>query len=267
MGVKAWITVNGNHIPIMDGESKMEAVGRFIKSKRTAINKKIKDEAEYNRQVRNSTIVNKEAADMRVIHPKDYNKLRKETLAKLQDSNQQYNSEVRSLKKKLSGRQLTQKEYAEKLQDLNDKYRNIERREGYNLTEWTNSKYKDDSYRNNAIVYRAELKNIDKEYHAVKDKMNDSKQKGTYKLKEDKPTKTSRSKTIRDTNLRVGDTFKNHAGRVASHEAKIIKFKDGKYGLQISGVDGKPYRNTKYASIYQLEDDLKKQGYRYKKDW
>ena len=34
MGVKAWITVNGNHIPIMDGESKMQAVGRFIKGKR-----------------------------------------------------------------------------------------------------------------------------------------------------------------------------------------------------------------------------------------
>ena len=34
MGVKAWITVNGNHIPIMDGESKMDAVGRFIKERR-----------------------------------------------------------------------------------------------------------------------------------------------------------------------------------------------------------------------------------------
>ena len=33
MGVKAWITVNGNHIPIMDGESKMQAVGRFIKDR------------------------------------------------------------------------------------------------------------------------------------------------------------------------------------------------------------------------------------------
>ena len=34
MGIKAWITINGNHIPIMDGESKMAAVGRFIKGKR-----------------------------------------------------------------------------------------------------------------------------------------------------------------------------------------------------------------------------------------
>ena len=34
MGVKAWITVRGQHIPIMDGESKMQAVGNFFKSKR-----------------------------------------------------------------------------------------------------------------------------------------------------------------------------------------------------------------------------------------
>lgn len=33
MGVKAWITVRGQHIPIMDGESKMAAVGRFIKDR------------------------------------------------------------------------------------------------------------------------------------------------------------------------------------------------------------------------------------------
>lgn len=33
MGIKAWITVNGQHIPIMDGESKIQAVGRFIKGR------------------------------------------------------------------------------------------------------------------------------------------------------------------------------------------------------------------------------------------
>lgn len=38
MGVKAWITVNGNHIPIMDGESKIQAVGKFFNS-RKKINK------------------------------------------------------------------------------------------------------------------------------------------------------------------------------------------------------------------------------------
>ena len=199
MGVKAWITVNGNHIPIMDGESKMDAVGRFIKERRDKKLKNAKDNIEYNRQARNNAIVNKEAADMRVIHPKDYNKLRKETLAKLQESNQQYNNEVRGLKKKLKGRQLTQEGYAKKLQDLNDKYRSLERREGYNLTEWANSRYKDDGYRNNAIVYRAELKNIEKEYHMVKDKMNASKQKGTYKLKEDRIKKTPVSSINVDT--------------------------------------------------------------------
>lgn len=40
MGVKAWITVNGNHIPIMDGESKMQAVGRFIKDKKSKLKEK-----------------------------------------------------------------------------------------------------------------------------------------------------------------------------------------------------------------------------------
>lgn len=49
MGVKAWITVNGNHIPIMDGESKMQAVGRFIKDKRnkSAYNKMYKAQEEF----------------------------------------------------------------------------------------------------------------------------------------------------------------------------------------------------------------------------
>jgi len=44
MGVKAWITVHGQHIPIMDGESKMQAVGRFIKDKQKARRDKRIDE-------------------------------------------------------------------------------------------------------------------------------------------------------------------------------------------------------------------------------
>lgn len=44
MGVKAWITVNGQHIPIMDGESKMQAVGKFIRSKREKEIQKMADD-------------------------------------------------------------------------------------------------------------------------------------------------------------------------------------------------------------------------------
>ena len=43
MGIKAWITVNGNHIPIMDGESKIDAIGRFIKGKRHGADMRMKE--------------------------------------------------------------------------------------------------------------------------------------------------------------------------------------------------------------------------------
>lgn len=50
--IERWITVNGNHIPVYKGESKMKALSRFIKDKRTARkekNKPKRDEFYQNR--------------------------------------------------------------------------------------------------------------------------------------------------------------------------------------------------------------------------
>lgn len=43
MGITSWITVRGNHIPIMDGESKASAVGRFIKERRLSKEQRLKN--------------------------------------------------------------------------------------------------------------------------------------------------------------------------------------------------------------------------------
>lgn len=50
--IERWITINGVHVPIMKGESKMAAVGRFIKGKRAQHKKNLKDRAkEYGERI------------------------------------------------------------------------------------------------------------------------------------------------------------------------------------------------------------------------
>lgn len=66
MGIKAWITVNGNHIPVMDGESKMKALGRFINGKRDAHKSNykptIKGRKKSNTEIGNELAKNREIA-------------------------------------------------------------------------------------------------------------------------------------------------------------------------------------------------------------
>ena len=78
--VTGWITVNGNHIPIIAGESKMKAVSRFVKGKRK--DKREKNKQEWENYTRDVTAANK-AIDKHKLYDmsrdeavKSYNKLR-----------------------------------------------------------------------------------------------------------------------------------------------------------------------------------------------
>lgn len=131
MGVKAWITVRGNHIPIMDGESKTQALGNFFKSKRTARNKKIKDEAEYNRQVRNRNLDSRYNAEFRVRPTKDWDKLKKSLNEDLKTSNEQYKKDIEANKRNIKGRAKT----VEELDNLRKDYKERSKDNWYSDTD------------------------------------------------------------------------------------------------------------------------------------
>ena len=222
MGVKAWITVRGNHIPIMDGESKASAIGRFIKDKRNKYNKKV---------IKTADMIAAGGTEANPRH-RNYPRTQKQFEDDLKTATKYYDKNI--YKPTIKGRAKTWRERAEErkneaIDEAYKKYSKLERRE-------QRERAADAGY---MAFYNTKK--------GVQDK--------TYKLKEDKRT-LSRMETAKEIKDR---TLKRYNDAKAAHyDSTVDGYKLYDSGLT-KALNKARKENDK--DLPKLERAIKYQGY------